>query len=159
MSNSAFGLVTKLGLATLTLATFGPPTSGGSIMSAGGPGVIESRVVQSTAVFPSSPELLLFGGENHKVFLGCLNCSENDGDSVFNTYGTHGAKYSTESIFNKYGTYGSKYSSRSACSPYASDPPIIVDRQGNSYGYLTLNKSAGQVRNPTVVAWLVGVCA
>lgn len=80
----------------------------------------------ASSIFPSSAELLIFGGQNHKVFLGCLNCSKYESNSVFNNYGTHGSKYSAESIFNTYGEYGSKYSSFSACNPYASDPPVIA---------------------------------
>ena len=32
-------------------------------------------------------ELLLFGGHNHKVFLGCLTCNQYDAGSVFNRVG------------------------------------------------------------------------
>ena len=110
-------------------------------------------------VFPSSPELLLFGGTDHDTFLGCLNCSKYDSSSLHNKYSDFGNRYSSNSLFNRYGDYGSKYSSTSACNPYASDPPAIVDRQGNFYGYLTLNKSNSQVRNTAIVAWLAGVCS
>jgi hypothetical protein len=85
-------------------------------------------------------------------------CSKYDAASVFNQYGDHGSRYASESIFNKYGDYGSRYSSDSACSPYASNPPIIVDRSGNAYGRLTVNKYMYQVANATIVAWLSGVC-
>jgi hypothetical protein len=47
-------------------------------------------------------ELLLFGGDSHKVFLGCINCSKYDAASVWNAYGSHGSRYSAESIWNKY---------------------------------------------------------
>src|SRR5262245_39483623 len=82
-------------------------------------------------------KLMIFGGKNHDVYLGCLTCSESDSDSVHNEYGSYGSSYSTSSIFNRYGDYGSQYGTFSACNPYASDPPVIVDSNGNFYGYLT----------------------
>lgn len=83
---------------------------------------------------------MIFGGTDHKTYLGCLNCNEYATDSVFNFYGTHGSPYSGESIWNHYGEYGSPYSTYSACNPYASDPPVIVDQNGAYYGRLTVNE-------------------
>jgi hypothetical protein len=37
------------------------------------------------------PKLMLFGGEGHKTYLGCLNCPKYASDSVFNEYGPHGS--------------------------------------------------------------------
>jgi hypothetical protein len=84
--------------------------------------------------------LLLFGGDNHKTFLGCLNCNPYQSESICNAYGSFGSIYSSDSIWNAYGTFGSKYSSQSPWNQYASDPPVIVDSSGNSYGYLTANR-------------------
>lgn len=84
-------------------------------------------------------KLMLFGGEGHKVYLGCLNCDTYAVDSISNEYGPHGSRYAQESIFNRYGEYGSPYSDKSACNRYANDPPVIVDRTGAYYGRLTLN--------------------
>ena len=111
-----------------------------------------------TSIFPTSPQLLLFGGSNHSVFLGCINCSKYDSGSVFNPYGTYGSPYGSESVFNKYGDYGSRYSNYSPCNPYASEPPAVVDRGGNFYGYLTLNHYNSPVRNDAIIAWITGVC-
>lgn len=88
----------------------------------------------------TTPKLMIFGGDNHTVYLGCLNCSEYASDSVKNAYGPHGSAYSQESILNHYGPYGSPYSSESACNEYATDPPVIVDNAGRYYGRLTLNR-------------------
>lgn len=88
----------------------------------------------------NSVALLLFGGEGHKTFLGCLNCSQYDSGSICNKYGNQGSKYNSDSIWNKYGNYGSKYSNLSPWNKYASEPPVIVDKQGNFYGYLTSNQ-------------------
>lgn len=99
--------------------------------------------------------LLLYGGSEHKTFLGCLNCSKPDPKSVHNPYGAYGNAYSGTSIFNHFSEYGSSYSSTSACGNYASDPPVIVNQQGQSYGRLTLNLNApGAVTAKNVVEWL-----
>ena len=71
-----------------------------------------------------SQTLYIYGGEDHDVFLGKLNAS----------------KYDSKSIWNEYGTYGSAYSSYSPFNSYASYPPVIVDEEGNFYGYFTVNK-------------------
>jgi hypothetical protein len=88
-----------------------------------------------------TPALLIFGGDDHKVFLGCLNCAATDSNSVWNDYSTYGwnNKFGT---WNRFGEYANKFASQSACNEFTSDAPVIVDRSGNSYGSLTLNKFA-----------------
>lgn len=124
--------------------------------------LIVAALALSSAAVPRSAiatELLVFGGPNHRTFLGCISCSEYDSDSILNEYGPHGSRYSSESIHNHYSEYGSPYSSYSACSRYASDPPVIVDGEGGFYGRLTLNKYHAQAtKNRTLLAWLGGVC-
>jgi len=87
----------------------------------------------------TTSKIMLFGGLDHKTYLGCLNCSQYTVDSVFNQYGQHGSRYALESIWNHYSEYGSAYSSYGACNAYATDPPVIVDNSGNYYGRLTVN--------------------
>ncbi len=96
-------------------------------------------LTQTPAASQPPAELLLFGGQGHKTFLGCLNCSKLSTDSVLNEYSQYGNSYSSESIWNDYSQFGSSYSMYSACNSYANDPPIIVDKSGNYYGRLTLN--------------------
>lgn len=72
--------------------------------------------------------LMLYGGDGHKQFLGCLNCSKYDGNALCNKYGQSGSKYSSESIWNKYGNFGSKYSNFSPWNKYSASAPIIVDK-------------------------------
>ena len=88
-----------------------------------------------------SQEYLIFGGNNHDKFLGCLNCSKSDSGSICNKYGNFGNKFSIESIFNKFGTFGNKFSISSPWNKYSSgkDVPVLVDRAGNFYGYFTIN--------------------
>ena len=87
-----------------------------------------------------SQTLYIYGGEDHDVFLGKLNASKYDSKSIWNEDGTYGSEYNTNSIWNEYGTYGSAYSSYSPFNSYASYPPVIVDEEGNFYGYFTVNK-------------------
>src|SRR5689334_20529811 len=56
----------------------------------------------SIGIAGGQAKLMIFGGAGHRVYLGCLNCSEYAADSVRNTYGTHGSAYSAESIFNHF---------------------------------------------------------
>jgi hypothetical protein len=93
--------------------------------------------LQTRAALGQSPELLLFGGSDHKTFLGCLNCKRFDSGSVCNRYGDSGSRFNANSIWNRFGEYGSRFSSLSPWNKFASDPPVVVDRQGGFYGYFT----------------------
>lgn len=68
--------------------------------------------------------LYIYGGKDHDVYLGKLNASEYDSESIWNEYGTYGSEYSSCSPFNAYATY----------------PPVLVDSKGNFYGYFTVNE-------------------
>ncbi|MEX2964429.1 hypothetical protein [Microbulbifer sp. TYP-18] len=104
-------------------------------------------------------KLMLFGGKNHKTYLGCISCSEYDTDSVFNRYGAYGSKYSSTSIYNSYSDYGSQYTNYSPCNQYASHPPIIIDDDGDFYGALTVNPyNPEATTDGKLLAWLTGVC-
>ncbi len=84
--------------------------------------------------------LLLFGGNGHKTFLGCLNCGKSDEGSICNKFGTYGSKFNEGSIWNNFGTYGSKFNEGSPWNKFSTSAPIIVDKNGNSYGYFSANK-------------------
>jgi len=102
---------------------------------------------------------MLFGGPNHRTYLGCVNCSAYAADSILNAYGNHGSKYATDSVLNPYGDFGSRYSNYSMCNPYASDPPVIVDGAGNFYGRLTANPYHRQATNDAVLrGWVTATC-
>lgn len=85
-------------------------------------------------------KLVLYGGKGHEQYLGCLSCSKYELESITNNYGTYGNRYAANSIWNVYGLYGSKYSPYSWRNPYATQPPVILDEDGNIYGYFTVNK-------------------
>lgn len=97
--------------------------------------------------FVFAQTLLLYGGKNHDIFLGCLNCPSYDTKSIWCNYGDYGSNYGTKSIWTNYGDYGSNYSSLSPWTTYADKPPVVVDTEGNFYGYLTLNKGISKRAN------------
>lgn len=84
--------------------------------------------------------LYIYGGKDSEVYLGKLNGSEYDSESIWNEYGKYGSKYNSESIWNEYGKYGSEYSQYSPFNEYASHPPVLKDKNGKFYGYFTLNR-------------------
>ena len=71
--------------------------------------------------------------------------SEYDSKSVYNQYGSYGSPYSSKSIMNPYGTYGSDYAQYSPFNAYSSHGPWLMDRNGNNYGRLSVNKYASGV--------------
>ena len=57
--------------------------------------------------------------------------------------------------WNKYSDFGSLYSTYSVCNAYATDPPVIVDHEGNYYGRLTLNQYHAEIASGRqYIAWL-----
>lgn len=121
--------------------------------------LVDAQTAVSGGQHANGSELLIFGGRGHDTFLGCLNCSEFDTNSVHNEFGA-GSAFKSESIFNEFGPFGSEFSTFSACSPYASDPPVVVDGEGNFYGRLTVNEfGQNAIKDESIVAWLKGeVC-
>ena len=103
-------------------------------------------------------DLLVYGGEDHEVFLGCLSCPEEDELSIWNEYGAFGSRYSSTSVLNPASEFGSRVSARSACNALALDPPLVVDRRGHVYGRLTLNPAQSPYEDAEVIEWLRGVC-
>lgn len=96
---------------------------------------------------PFGTTLLIYAGSDYEDYLGKINASRYDSESIWNQYGEYGSRYSSKSIWNKYGTYGNEYSSYSPFNDYASNPPILVDRSGRFYGYFTSNKYKSQRAN------------
>jgi hypothetical protein len=87
------------------------------------------------------PKLMLFGGADHKTYLGCLNCTSEATDSIWNAKGQFGpGNHFSTTIWGKFGEYGTDYGSNSPWASYASSPPIVVDETGNSYGRFTVNQ-------------------
>lgn len=89
----------------------------------------------------NAQELLIFGGLNHERFLGCFNCNEFSPESICNEFGA-GNEFKSDSIFNEFSTFGNEFSSSSPWNEFSSSKqvPVLVDRQGNFYGYFTINE-------------------
>ena len=104
--------------------------------------------------------LLIYGDRNKDIYLGCLNCSQYDRDSVTNPRSPFASTRARTSIYNLNGPFGSQNSDYSACNRFAQDPPIVVDENGNRYGTLTLNNfHRDAIQDREVVSWLVNtVC-
>lgn len=98
--------------------------------------------------------LLLFGGEDHKTFLGCLNCSSLSSSSVCNELGKYGSSLQSDSIWNSLGHFGSSLSRYSPWNSLSNSAPIIVDKDGNSYGYFSVNSLH---HDRTRIPWLVAI--
>ncbi|BBL56538.1 hypothetical protein [Methylomonas koyamae] len=100
-------------------------------------------------------KIMLFGGPNNDVYLGCFNCNDIASDSIQNDIGMYGSDISPTSIFNDIGKYGSDISQYSPCNDIALNPPILVDEDGGFYGYLTLNDIKPKaITDPKILAWL-----
>jgi hypothetical protein len=111
-------------------------------------------VVAERAGAQSQKALLLFGGDDHKTFLGCLNCSSMSDTSVCNGFGKFGSSFETNSIWNSFGDYGSSFSAKSPWNSFSDKAPIIVDADGKSYGYFSVNSFH---HDRTKIDWIVAL--
>ena len=96
-------------------------------------------------------ELYIYGGEDNNVFLGILNATKYDSESIWNIYGKYGNKYDSNCIWNQFGKYGNTYNSYCPFNKYGSNPPVLLDKKGNFYGYFTANKYASKRANSQLV--------
>lgn len=92
--------------------------------------------------FSAHAELSLYGGSGHDQYLGCFDCNKYSAESICNKHGLYGSKHSVDSIWNRHGLFGSKHSIDSPWNKYSvsNTIPVLVDSDGNFYGYLTINK-------------------
>jgi hypothetical protein len=104
-----------------------------------------ARGIASSFSPPAPAKFMIFGGQSHRIYLGCLNCEAIERDSIYNGAGVYGSRVLPESIWNRVGEYGSRVSPYSVCNPVATEPPVIVDDQGNDYGRLTLNRASPNI--------------
>lgn len=95
--------------------------------------------------------LYIYGGKNEEDYLGKLNASKYDSESIWNEYCKYGNKYNSKSIWNAYGTYGNEYGQYSPFNKYASYPPVLRDRNGKFYGYFTANKYKSKRANYGII--------
>ncbi len=72
------------------------------------------------------------------VFLGVVSKNRLDPNSLGNSFGNFGNRYSATSIFNPYSQYGSKYSAYSPFNQFSASPPVFI-KNGQELGRLTIN--------------------
>jgi hypothetical protein len=93
-------------------------------------------------------KLMVFGGSDHKVYLGCLSCDPSERDSIFNRAGPYGHcpifgdTLFCRGPFKSFGTTG-PFQNLSACALGALNPPVIVDESGNYYGRFSVGGPFG----------------
>jgi hypothetical protein len=89
----------------------------------------------------SQSDLLIFGDAGHDQFLGCIICNESSAQSICNGIGTYGNEFSTKGMFNEFSEFGNEFSSSSPWNEFSTSTsvPVVVDRDGNFYGYFTIN--------------------
>ena len=98
--------------------------------------------LEPSVAHSQTEKLMLFGGRGHDVYLGCLNCGDHGVDSLCNSYGKYGNSFSTDSIFNEYSSFGNEFATASPWNEFSSsnDVPVLVDAEGDFYGYFTINE-------------------
>ena len=96
-------------------------------------------VILVTSVASSAPKLMLFGGSDHDVYLGCLNCGSVAADSLCNDFGRYGNEFSGDSIWNEFSRFGNEFSGESPWNELSTQAPVIVDSDGKFYGYFSVN--------------------
>jgi hypothetical protein len=91
-----------------------------------------------------SRKIMIFGGKDHRTYLGCINCPRTARDSIFNDRGEYGrcpGAFSDNLFcrgpFKEFGRKGA-FQDLSACGSNASNPPVIVDDEGAYYGRFSI---------------------
>jgi hypothetical protein len=106
--------------------------------------LIALAILAAAPASATDRSLFLFGGIDHSEFLGCVTCFNSAAFSVWNPNSDYGSTTHENSIWNKNGKYGSRASLLSPWNPRAPNPPVVVDRAGNLYGYFTRNPNHPQ---------------
>ena len=89
--------------------------------------IVVINLILFTIAAQSGPPILV--DPKTEKYLGPLSNNRYDPNSVSNSYGQYGSKYSPD-LNNLYGQYGSRYSPDSPNNLYATNPPAIVSPGG-----------------------------
>lgn len=121
------------------------------------PGIDISNFGETSKHFRSEVprKVVLLGGPNYSIILGCLSCDERREESPFNQEGHFGIG-SPNTLWDPCGTYASEFSNFSACNPNAEFPPILIDRDGKEIGKLSINtKISTNYHDSKLEKWLI----
>jgi hypothetical protein len=105
--------------------------------------IIPYLILTLASFTAQSRDILIFGGENNKEFLGCMTCNEMAPNSIWNDMSQYGWRNSFGK-WNSFGKFKNQFSSYSACNEFTQTAPVLVDNDGNFYGRLTLNEFANK---------------
>jgi hypothetical protein len=97
-------------------------------------------VLTTNIAIAQTPKLMLFGGSDHDVYLGCLNCGSVATDSLCNDFGRYGNEFSGDSIWNEFSRFGNEFSGESPWNEFSTQAPVIVDNDGHFYGHFSTNE-------------------
>lgn len=93
-----------------------------------------------------SQALKIYGGADHKTYLGKFDAATNDAESIWNEKGQFGNKANALSIWNQKGQYGNPESKFSPWAELNDATPILVDANGNEVGKLNAVNGNEQVQ-------------
>lgn len=82
--------------------------------------------------------ILLYGGQGHREYLGCLTCGETESSSVWNEVSIYGW-HNSVGKWSDVSQYGSDVGMYSACNEVGSDPPVMIRPDGTFVGKLTIS--------------------
>ena|SRR5947207_2598494 len=106
--------------------------------------------VPAEPVQGARPVVWIFGGSDHKTFLGCLTCEPSAVNSIFNSDGDFGHcgglafdNLYCHTLLSAFGSTGLVAEETSACGPSSTNPPVLVDPDGHYYGRFSVGALLG----------------
>jgi hypothetical protein len=123
-----------------------------------GPGAVPADIrlgLRLSVVGRRATMLMLYGGAQQDVFLGCLSCEPDLPESIFNPESPYGSLDHPRSIWNPRGMYGDRESPYSPWNPMAMWPPVLKDERGRTHGRFTANaRLPGRETDPVILRFL-----
>lgn len=96
------------------------------------PGVAQAPV--------NKPPILIYAGPLHRDYIGCLDCDQFDGSSIWNDYSSFGLG-NAYPYLTHYANYHAAHGRYSACDPLAEDPPVMINNSHQSFGVLNISET------------------
>lgn len=73
--------------------------------------ILFCSVLILSSLSANAQRLLIWGGDNHKTYLDCLNRSPFDSESIRNAFDDYGNRFNSSCIWNSFGDFGNPFSS------------------------------------------------